>query len=229
MTQTQKAIIFDASTLISLAMNGLLPELKKLKEIFKGKFIITKEVKKEIIDKPITIKRFELEALKLKQLLDAGILELPLSLQINEEDITKKSQEIMNLANVIFSANEKEIHLIDLGESSCLALSKILSEKKINNAIAVDERTTRMLGEKPDNLHKLLKKKLHTQIIANKENYKIFQGFNFIRSSELVYVAYKKGLVELKNGMVLDALLYAVKFKGCSISGEEIEEIKKIN
>lgn len=229
MTQTQKAIIFDASTLISLAMNGLLPELKKLKEIFKGKFIITKEVKKEIIDKPITIKRFELEALKLKQLLDTGILESPSSLQINEEKITKKSQEIMNFGNTIFSANEKEIHLIDLGESSCLALSKILSERKINNAIAVDERTTRMLGEKPENLHKLLKKKLHIQIIAKKENYKIFQGFNFIRSSELVYVAYKKGLVELKNGMVLDALLYAVKFKGCSISGEEIEEIKKIN
>jgi hypothetical protein len=33
MKQTEKAIIFDASTLITLAMNGLLEELKELKLI----------------------------------------------------------------------------------------------------------------------------------------------------------------------------------------------------
>ena len=39
------AIIFDASTLISFSMNGLLGELERLKGIFKGKFLITQEVK----------------------------------------------------------------------------------------------------------------------------------------------------------------------------------------
>ena len=42
-------------------MNGLLPEFERLKNSFSGKFIITKGVKREAIDKPITIKRFELE------------------------------------------------------------------------------------------------------------------------------------------------------------------------
>ena len=224
----QKAIIFDASTLISLAMNGLLPELRKLREVFDGKFIITKEVKHEIIDKPITIKRFELEALKLKQLLDDKILEMPKSFGINEVLITKKSEEIKNIANESFFKRDRAIHLIDMGEASCLALGKILDEKKIKNVLAIDERTMRMFVEKPENLEKLLGKKLHTKITGNKKNFKYFQGFRIIRSAELVYMIYKKNLSRLKNGPVLDALLWAVKFKGCSISDGEIQEIKNL-
>jgi len=225
----QKVIIFDASTLITLAMNGLLEEFKELKKIFKGKFIITEDVKREIIDKPITIKRFELEALKLRQLLDDKILEMPSSLKISADEISKKTIEFIKIANSTFKGRGKDIKLIDSGETSCLALSRILDEKKIKNIIAIDERTTRMLGEKPENLERLLQKKLHTKVSFNKENFKFFKGFKFIRSSELVYVMYKKKLTRLKNGnILLDALLYAVKFKGCAISGDEIREIKRI-
>ena len=223
-----KTIIFDASTLISLSMNGLFVEIRKLREIFNGKFIITNEVKKEIIDKPLTTKRFELEGLKLKQLLDEKVLELPLSLGINEKEISKKTNEIINIANSTFIGRGKEIHIIDSGEASCLALSEILNYKKIKNVIAIDERTTRTLGEKPENLERLLQRKLHTKINSKKENFKFFNGFRFIRSAELVYIIYKKNLIKLKSTALLDALLYAVKFKGCSISDREISEIKKI-
>ncbi|MBU2052681.1 MAG: hypothetical protein KJ721_00370 [Nanoarchaeota archaeon] len=224
-----KAIIFDASTLISLAMNGLLPELKELKKIFDGKFMITEDVKKEVIDKPLTIKKFELEALKLKQLLDEKVLELPSSAGIKENEIQSQTDNMMKIANEIFTGEGDKIHLISAGETSCLALSKILDNKKITNVIAVDERTTRMLVEKPDNLKELLQRKLHTRITLNKKNFSPFKGFKIIRSAELVYVAYKKGVVRLKDGdKVLDALLWAVKFKGCSISNEEIDEIQRI-
>lgn len=225
---TKEIIIFDASTLITLAMNGMFEEIRGLKKIFNGKFIITKEVKKEIIDKPITINRFKLEALKLKQLLDEKTLEMPLVLGISDEEISKKTMEILDMANNTFQGNNKNIHLIDLGESSCLALSKILNKKAIKNVIAMDERTTRMLGENPESLKKFLQKKLHTRINLKKENLEFFREFKVIRSSELVYIAYKKGLIKLKNGFVLDALLYAVKFKGCAISDEEIRQIKKL-
>lgn len=224
----KKAMIFDSSTLITLSMNGLTEVLRDLKKIFNGNFIITREIKREVIDKPITIKRFELEALRIKQLLDEGVLELPSSFGINEEEIEKKGKEILDIANRTFISSEKDIHLISLGEATCLVLSKVLSEKGINSVIAIDERTTRMLGEKPDNLKRLFEKKLHTKITSKKENYKYFQGFKFIRSSELVYVAYKNKLIKLNNGQVLDALLWAVKLKGCAISGDEITEIKNI-
>ena len=223
-----KILIFDASTLITFAMNGLLPELKELKKIFNGKFIITKEVKKEIIDRPITIKKFKLEALKLQQLLDEKIIEMPSSLGVDIDLISKKTIELLRIANEIFRGDKGEIKIIGSGETSCLALSKVLNEKKLENVIAVDERTTRILGEKPENLVKLLQKKLHIKIILNKKNFEFFKGFKFIRSSELVYVMYKKGIFKIKSALLLDALLYAVKFKGCAISDEEIKEIKRL-
>lgn len=224
----KKAIIFDASTLISFSMNGLTEELKKLKSVFNGKFLITSDVKREIIDKPIKINRFKLEALKLNELLFEKILETPSSLGINENEVSKKTEEMKKIANTLFNADNKDIHLIDSGEASCLALSRILDVKKIKNVIAVDERTARMLGEKPENLKELLESKLHTPITAREKNYSFFKGFNFIRSSELVYIAYKKNLIKLKNHNVLDALLSAVKFKGCAISWGEIKEIKHL-
>jgi len=222
-----KAIIFDASTLITLSMNGLLDELAKLKKIFNGKFIITKDVKREVIDKPITINRFKLDALKIKGLLSNKIIEMPQALKISEDEISIKTEEVKKMANSTFSTAERDIHLIDSGEASCLALGRILDKKGIKNALAVDERTARMIGEKPENLKKLFSKKLHTSITAKKENYKYFEGFTFIRSAELVYVAYKKGIIKTTDD-VLGALLHAVKYKGCSISEQEIREIKKI-
>lgn len=223
-----KALIFDSSSLISLAMNGLYDELVALKKIFNGRFIIPKEVKEETIDKPLTIKKFELEALKLKELLDNKILESPASLNINEREVSVNTQEFMNRANSTFHEGKNNIRILDLGESACIALSEILNKKGIENVMVVDERTARMLVEKPENLEKLLSKKLHTNIRADRDNFKKFKGFKIIRSAELVYLAYKKGLVNLKKGPVLDALLYAVKFKGCSISEEEIREIENI-
>ena len=223
-----KALIFDASSIITFAMNGLLPELKKLKEIFNGQFLITNDVKREIIDKPMKIKRFALEALKVQELFNEGVLEMASSLKISETLISKKAQEFKDVANNLFEAKGKNLHIVDLGETSCLALSKILDEKGINNVVVIDERTTRMLGEKPENLENLLERKLHTKVFLRQKNFQIFKGFKFIRSAELIYVAYKKGIIGLKNN-VLEPLLYAVKSKGCAISGDEINEIVRMN
>lgn len=224
----EKVIIFDASTLITFAMNGLLNELINLKKIFKGKFILPLEVKKEVVDGPMKIKRFELEALKIKKLIEEKIFELPDSLAITEEEISNGTKNLLEIANNLFEGKGEKIHLIDSGETACLSLSRILDKRKIKNIIAIDERTTRMLSEKPENLRQLFQKKLHINIKADKEKYGYFKGFKFIRSAELIYIAYKKGLINLDNGDVLDALLYAVKYKGCAISEREIEEIKKI-
>ncbi|MEN7982054.1 MAG: hypothetical protein ABFQ65_01245 [Nanoarchaeota archaeon] len=227
-TKGIKVIIFDASILITFAMNGLLPEFKELKKIFNGKFIITNAVKKEAIDNPLKIKRFELEALRIKNLLDEKILELPQSIGVKESDISKITQELLVEANSLFVGNNKEIHIIDVGEASCLGLSKILDEQNVQNIMAIDERTMRMLCEKPENLKSLLEKKLHTKIVLKKRKANSFVKCKIVRSAELIYIAYKKGLVRLKNGHVLDALLYAVQFKGCSISHDEIDEIKRL-
>jgi hypothetical protein len=224
----EKVIIFDSSTIINFTMNGLLTEFRELKRIFNGRFIVPKEVKEEIVDKPMQIKRFELEALKIKELFEEKILELPNAMGLDEAKISSKTKDLMNIANNTFSGRQSPIHIIDSGETACLVLSTMLSEKGTKNIISVDERTIRLLAEKPENLLDIFRSKLHTQITSKKENYKFFSGFKFIRSAELIFMAYTKGLVKLKNGVVLDALLYALKFNGCSISDEEINEIKKL-
>ena len=116
-----KVLIFDSSSLISLAMNGLYDELVSLKKIFNGKFIIPKEVKAETIDKPLTIKKFELEALKLKELYDNKILESPSSINIDETEISIKAIEFMDKANSTFHERNTNIRIMDLGESACIA------------------------------------------------------------------------------------------------------------
>jgi len=154
-----QAIIFDASTLISFSMAGLLTELRGLKKNFKGKFIISQKVKEEAIDRPMKIKRFQLEALKIKSLLDDKILELPSSVGLDDKVVMTKANEILEMANTTFYGADKDIHLIELGEASALAISKMLNEKKIKNVIAIDERTTRSLSETPNELKKYLERK----------------------------------------------------------------------
>lgn len=228
MPQNTKVLVFDSSTLISFSMNGLVDMLEKLKNAFGGKFIITNHVKREVIDRPMEIRKFNLEALKIKSLVDKRVLEFPQSIGLNEKDVARETERMLNVANSSYYGGGRDIHIIDYGEASCLAVARMLNERRIVNAIAIDERTTRMLGEKPENLAKLLEKRLHVKIQPKRENFKIFSGMRFIRSAELVFIAYKKGLVNLKDGDVLDALLYAMKSKGCAISHEEIKEIEKM-
>lgn len=220
-----KAIIFDASTFISLSMSGLFSELEKLKKLFNGKFLITKEVEKEVVDTPLKIKRFELEAIMVRQLIEEGIVERPESLGIDQKEISQRTQELITKANVLFSARGKAIEIIHSGEASCLALSSLLTQKGIKNVVAMDERTTRVLVEKPKNLASLLGHRLHTRISMLKKNYDPFKGFKIIRSTELIYLAYKKGLIKLKGKEVLEALLFALKHKGSAITAEEIKKI----
>ena len=107
-----KILIFDSGTIISFAMNGLLPELKKLKEVFDGKFIITKEVKYETVDKPLNIKIFELDALKIKILIDNKVFESPEVLGIKDYEIENEKRKILDETNKMFySQNQPKMSL----------------------------------------------------------------------------------------------------------------------
>ncbi len=219
-----KNLIFDSGPLINFAMNNSLHILERLKQQFKGDFLITKEVKKEIIDKPLTIRRFELEALQIKSLYDRKIIKLADITKKQVDELREKRNKFMSIANSIFTTKKKQIHLIDKGECAVLALSALMKSPYI----VIDERTTRMLCENPENLRKLLQKKLHTQIKTDEKNYSYFKGFKVIRSTELAYIAYKKKLFDLKYPKVLEAMLYGLKYHGCSISEEEVKQIAKM-
>jgi hypothetical protein len=220
-----KYIIFDSGPLINFSMNSSLHLLRKLKKTFNGKFLITEKVKTETIDYPEKVRRFELGALQLEALFKDRIIELPKFNKGQIEQLRKGAEEIMTLANSTFRTKKKNLHLIHEGEATTLSLSEML---KAPNVIAVDERTIRMLCENPENLRKLLQKKLHASVNSNSKNYAFFKKFKMIRSTELVYIAHKKGLFNLKDPRALKAMLYAMKYKGCSVSKEEIEEMVRL-
>lgn len=223
-----KAVILESGTLINLSMNGLLYIIPKLKALTDVKFLITPDVKYETIERPISIPRFQLGALRIKTLLDKQQIEMSSSLDITDQDVKQKRDELMHIANRAIKAKGKWIKIVSKAEISCLALSEILTKKGIQNLISIDERTARLLAEKPQNLEKIMSRKLHQKVHLIKQNFDAFKNFKFIRSTELVYVAHKKGILRVKGPKALEATLYATKYKGSSISHDEIRALKKL-
>ena len=101
---------------------------------------------------------------------DKKIIEFPESLDIPEKSINHLTQEFLNNANHLLYSKEGWINLVSDAEMSCLALSTELTKRKIDNIIAIDERTTRILAEKPENLEKIMSEKLHTKINLSGKN-----------------------------------------------------------
>jgi len=226
-----KVLVFDTSTIITLSLNNLLHILPDLKHRFNGQFLITEDVKREIIDKPLSSRRFKLEALQIQQLILDGTLE------IYGQSIEKQTQHLLNLSNSIFKAKGNYIKLVDKAEVESLVLASLLQ-----GTYVVDERTMRMLVEDPEGLKEIFKRKLHTNIAIDKNNLNELQKeikVNIIRSSELVTVAYSKGMLnnltkkdhlshENLKKELLDGLLWGAKLNGCAITEQEIKQIERI-
>ncbi len=221
----KKFLIFDTGSIITLSMNGLLYILEKLKKEFNGEFIITPHAKRELIEKPMKIKKYEFEAIKVKDLLNKGILKMSTEF-IDDKKINKETDKILKLVNSSMKSGSRLIELIHYGEASCIAFSNLCN---CENAIVIDERTTRMLVESPLSLKSMMETKLHMHLSLNENNLKPMKKARFIRSTELLYIAYKKSLFDIsKDKSLLEAVLYAAKYKGAAISSQEIEEIKKL-
>lgn len=222
-----KYLIFDAGPIISLTMNGMLPIIEKLKGVFDGEFILTPHVKNEVIDRPMKIKKFKLEAIQVKDMVERGVFKMSTKI-ISNQKLDVEIKQILKTTNGVLRTAQtgEKIKIIHKGEASCLAFSNLCG---VDNVIAIDERTTRMLTEAPQNLEKMMEQKLHTPLKSELSLLDKLKKFKFIRSAELLFIAYKKNLIPIKKTRdLLDALLYGVKFKGAAISSIEIEEMKKL-
>jgi len=224
----QKFLVLDSGTLINFSTNSLLSVFEQLKESFDGEFLITNKIKSEVVDHPIKVKRFEWGALRIKQLIDREVVKIAEKGFVNGNEMKKRAKKLLEAANSSFFAKKRALHLIDQGEAEVIAVSRMLESQGHKVATVIDERTARVLCEKPENLEKLLKKKLHTHIQTTKSNFDLFKGCNIIRSTELAYIAYKKGFLHIKDKKVLEAVIYALKFGGVSISEKEAQMYKKM-
>ena len=212
------SIFFDSSTLISLAMTCNLHWLKQLKKDYGADFFITPAVKSETIERGLNSLRFKYEAMRLKSLLDSNVLKL-----YDNKQISGDIDELLYLINNTYFALNRPLKIVQLGEITALACAI----KEDADALAVDERTTRLVVENPSALQDLLTKKLHTKVYANRKNLQhweelVSEKFEIIRSTELAIVAWKKNLLVDNSGNSLTGILWALKFAGCAISENEI-------
>lgn len=223
-----KALFFDSGPVISLAMNNLLWLLAPLKEKFSGEFYITPSVRHELVEKPLQIKRFEFEAVQIIKLIEQGVLKLS---AVNELE----AKSIVSTANSSFTCKGKFLRIIQDAEIETLVLA---NESETKTAV-VDERTVRLLLEDPESLRLLLEKRLHSPVRMQQNTIKKFQrslaDTKIIRSAELAASAFLLGLFDpmvpkVKTGklLLLDAVLWGVKSSGCAITGQEIEDLKKL-
>src|SRR3989344_2485795 len=224
-----KVLVFDSSALISLTINNLLNKLRELKKHYRGEFYITNEVEKEIVSTPINNKKFKLEALQIANFIAND------NLKVYEEDLSNKTNYLLTLANSIYKAQDNYIQILQKGEVESLALASIINA----DALVIDERTTRLLIEDALKLKHLLEHKLHTKVTIDKDNLLYFKketrNVKIIRSSELMIIAFELNLFEnydkVKNIIkdykkeLLEGVLYGLRFNGCSISIDEINNV----
>jgi len=223
----EKVIFFDAGPIISLVMYRLIWILPELKKKFNGRFYITPAVRYELVDRPLSGKRFEFEALQVAKLIREGVLE------VFEKVPQKKSRELSNLANSSFSVNNRSLEILQSGEMESVSSAVSVGA----DAVVIDERTLRLFIEKRASMKRYLKTRFRHNV--SEDTAKIdqfasyFKGLTILRSIELVAVAYKMGLLDSyiipqKDGRetLLDAVLWATRYNGCAVTEHEINEIK---
>ena len=226
----EKAIVFDTGSIISLTANNLLWMLEPLRTQFQGSFYISKHARIELIDKPLTIKRFEFEALQAFQYIKKGIIE-----EITDKRVYELARKIENLANTLLGSHQQSISLVSPADAECLAAAIVFEAK----ALVIDERTTRLLVEDRLLLKKLMEAKLKRSLSMNKhvdrELERIVKGTKILRSFEIVVIGYQIGLLDkfLPNAkdakrILLDAALWGVKTDGCAVSEKEISQVVKV-
>ncbi|MBS3141071.1 hypothetical protein J4405_02920 [Candidatus Woesearchaeota archaeon] len=219
-----KTLVFDTGSIISIMTNNLMDVLIKLKEESQVDFIVTNEVKKELLDIPIQGKRFKLEAIMLD-----FYLKKYFKTQTNM-NFNNLINSVLSLCNTLFSVNGQYLKLVDRAEVEALVIASSMRA----DAYVVDERTMRLLVENPMKLHELFERKLHTKIQINNRNLRElidkFSGMTILRSCDLMTIAYEKQLFVKYDfhEELLDALLWGLKLRGCSVSEQEIDEIIKI-
>tara|TARA_Y100000310_G_C20700355_1_gene829150 strand:+ start:5663 stop:6343 length:681 start_codon:yes stop_codon:yes gene_type:complete len=218
-----KKIVVDSSSLITMSSSCILKMMKHLAEKENIKFMIPESVYYESVERPLKIKRFELNAVRIRSAVQSGYMETVKT----TPHIKKTMNELSTVTANICSANGKKLRLINLGEAETLALMKEIDSR----ILLIDERTTRMLIEEPENVMSFLERRHKCKVTLNKGEMSNFRNFfneiRVIRSVELIALAYEDGAFEQeipKSKQALEAALFAAKYAGCSVSGSEIKE-----
>lgn len=215
--------VIDTGTMITLSGTCLMNVFKAFVKTNNINLMISSTVAEESVWKPITNKRFALNAARIKYAMNEKTVKVvPIT-----GEIEGLQHKILNIANNCFFTKDGPLQIIQAGEAEALALAKIFDA----HALFIDERTTRSLIENPLRLKQVLERRQETPIRLNEQNIgtmkAMFAGLRMFRSVDLIAAAYEQDLFdhELSHGTLeLEAALYAAKYNGCAVSEKEIED-----
>lgn len=220
-------ILIDSGPIITITTSALLPMLGKFKQKYDVQFLITESVRKELVDVPLNIKRFELEAIYVSN----EIKKENLIVANPGKELEDLTQKIANIMNSIILVNNTPLELMHHAELETLAYGII------NNIdiICVDERNTRLLIEDPWLLSKIIGSRLHKKTTVNEQKYNdlklIVKNLKIVRSSELAIKAIKDEIISFNKVVdkkeLVNAVLWNFKLHGCTISINDIEKAKQ--
>jgi predicted nucleic acid-binding protein len=224
-----RSLVFDTGPIITLTLNNLIWLLEPLQKRFGGDFCITPKVYEELINKPLSTKKYKLEALQILPYISKGILKIR-----DKPEIHALAVELQELANSAFEVHGNRLKIVHLGEMEAIACA--IAEGA--DTIVIDERTTRVLVESPMLLEKHLGRKLHAEVTVNNDKLQQLtsriNSLKVIRSFELAIVAHDLGLLDIYaldaeqahipniKRAVLEGVLWGVKLNGCSVRREDI-------
>lgn len=219
-------IVCDSSSIISLGSTCVIDALRFMEEKAGTDFIIPPAVQEEIVGHAFKVNKYRFSALRMKNLVREGVLDL-----VEPKGIAEEGRRIMETANLIYSVRGKPLPLIQKGEAECLALFKF--EKA--GALMVDEKTTRLLIEDPEGLRKTIRAEYKEPVELNKKVLREFEsatkGIRCIRSTELLWIAAEKGFFDRfgdDKREALKAAIQCLRGAGCSISHRELDEYESL-
>jgi hypothetical protein len=222
-----KAVI-DTGTMITFSSTCLMNVFKNFVEHNNVSLIVSDEISTESVWKPISNKRFALNASRIKHLFNSNTVHVLKS----DSKVKSLEEKILELSNNSFSTQHGAVTILQRGEAEALALALVYNAKML----FVDERTTRSLIENPFRLKQILEKRQKKKIIMDKQRVdefrKMFLSLKVFRSVDIIAFAYEQDLFngELDHGKLeLEAALYAAKYSGCAVSEREIKEYLKNN
>lgn len=222
-------IVVDSSTIISCAMNCILWIFDDLKA--QGvRFIVPAGVKNEVIDTGIKSQRFKFEAIRVLHHFVNGTFET------YEGDLSRETSELLGYSNSSFYIKNQQLKVLQDADVQVAVLAKKIGA----DAILTDERTLRLFIENPDSIKNFLQDKFHAAVTVNEDSLHRFSGYMknipVMRSVELVVYSFENGIfnptIKRCSGIkgidcikeIISGLLYALKFSGCAISFDEVND-----
>jgi hypothetical protein len=216
-----KAVI-DTGTMITLSSTCLMNVFREFVKYNNLELLVSNTVAEESVWRPISNKRFALNAARIKYAFSNNIVHVISPTQ----EVKQLQEKIFALANRTFFTATGPITLLQAGETEALALAKVHGAK----ALFIDERTTRSLLENPSRLKSILEKRQNQAIKVNYDNVdelkEMFPDLKMFRSVDLIALAFEQDLFDHEldhTKLELSAALYAAKYSGCAVSEVEID------